>query len=165
MLPYLRPADVATRLGITTSGLRRLGDIYEEVHGELPRDEATNSRLWPDEAVDRLEAARFLVSSGRSRTVKEALVTIETSNLDLSEIVPQGLAQPLSQDELLNQFAEVVRQAVEDATREQARELRMLHEHIRDLEAKLDKALTALPEQSQPTEPPSRPWWRLWARG
>ena len=70
------PGMVAEQLGVSPSGLRRLASIYAEAYSELPRDGA-NNRLWPTEAVERLEAARALVQAGQARSIKEALKAVE----------------------------------------------------------------------------------------
>jgi DNA-binding transcriptional MerR regulator len=71
------PGDVAKRLGVSPSGLRRLAGTYAELYGELPRDSSGTSRLWSSEAVNRLEAARALLAAGQARSIKDALLAIE----------------------------------------------------------------------------------------
>ena len=57
----MEPAEVyeagaaAARLGVSPSGLRRYAAIYEELHGELPRKVNTKSRLYPAEALERVD--------------------------------------------------------------------------------------------------------------
>jgi hypothetical protein len=63
--------DVAKQLGISLPGLRRLAVVYERVYGELPRDD--RGRLWPEEAVARLQAARAAVGEGRAVSTEAAL--------------------------------------------------------------------------------------------
>ena len=67
----------AATLGVSGTGLRRLADIYAEVHGDLERDPKTNNRIWTGLAVDRLAAARALLRSGRADSIKSALVAAE----------------------------------------------------------------------------------------
>jgi DNA-binding transcriptional MerR regulator len=74
----MNPGDVARRLGVSPSGLRRLASIYGEVHGELPKDSSRTSRLWSLEAVVRLEAARALMAAGQARSIRDALVAVES---------------------------------------------------------------------------------------
>jgi hypothetical protein len=70
--------EVAQRLGVTATGLRRLADIYGEVYGPLQRDEKFNNRrLWTLEAVERIAAARALVQSEQARSIKTALHMVE----------------------------------------------------------------------------------------
>ncbi len=69
------PGDVASRLGISGPGLRRLALIYERVYGELPRDPKLG-RVWPQGAVERLERARADVQAGRAVSVEAALAAI-----------------------------------------------------------------------------------------
>ena len=75
------PGGAARRLGISGSALRRLANAYVEVFGELP-EAAGGGRLWPKEAVERLERARALMAAGRARSVKDGLQTIEAGDDD-----------------------------------------------------------------------------------
>jgi hypothetical protein len=63
--------EVAKQLGISGPGLRRLAVVYERVYGELPRDD--RGRLWPEEALARLQAARAAVGEGRAASTEAAL--------------------------------------------------------------------------------------------
>jgi hypothetical protein len=47
------PRDVAARLRISGQRVRQLAAVYEQVYGNLPRDE--RGRVWPEEAVERLD--------------------------------------------------------------------------------------------------------------
>ena len=73
----MSPGDVARRLGVSPSGLRRLAGVYSAVFGELPKDLSGTSRLWPTEAVGRLEQARALLAEGRARSIRDALLAVE----------------------------------------------------------------------------------------
>ena len=66
------PKDAAEQLGLSPAGLRRLAGIYERVYDDLPRD-ARRGRLWPQEAIYRLDRARTLVHEGRAPSVEAAL--------------------------------------------------------------------------------------------
>ncbi len=74
---FWSPGDVARRLGVSPSGLRRLAGVYAEVYGELPKDSSGTSRRWPSEAVNRLEQARALLAAGQARSIKDALLAVE----------------------------------------------------------------------------------------
>jgi DNA-binding transcriptional MerR regulator len=69
------PREAARRLGVAPSTLRRLAPTYEAVHGGLPWEgnESGGGRLWPSEAVERVEAARALVAEGRAKSLESAL--------------------------------------------------------------------------------------------
>ncbi len=71
------PGDVARRLGVSPSGLRRLAGVYAQVYGDLPKDSSGTSRRWPSEAVYRLEQARALMAAGQARSIKDALLAVE----------------------------------------------------------------------------------------
>lgn len=70
----LSPREVAERLGVSASGLRRLAVIYTRAGGELPRDPRSRSRLWPRRAVEELSFARSLVATRSAASIEEALV-------------------------------------------------------------------------------------------
>jgi len=74
----LSPSEAARRLGVSPSGLRRLAGVYGEVYGDLPKDSSGTSRLWSQEAVMRLEAARALMAAGQARSIPDALVAVES---------------------------------------------------------------------------------------
>lgn len=65
------PSEVQGRLGVSASGLRRLAGIYERSVGQLPRDE--RGRVWPEEAIGILEAARAAVREQRAVSIEAAL--------------------------------------------------------------------------------------------
>lgn len=78
-------ADAARQLGVSPSGLRRLGTIYAEVHGELGRELHTDKRIWTGEVVERLGQARALVEAERYRSIKEALGALDKGvDIDLA---------------------------------------------------------------------------------
>lgn len=72
MADYLSPGAVQERLEVKGAGLRRLATLYERVHGPLPRDQR-QGRLYPEEAVQRLEHARDDVQAGRYSNIESAL--------------------------------------------------------------------------------------------
>ncbi len=74
---FWSPGDVAKRLRVSPSGLRRLAGVYAQLYGELPKDSSGTSRQWPGEAVNRLEAARALMAVGQARSIKDALLAVE----------------------------------------------------------------------------------------
>src|ERR687895_2836395 len=78
------PADVAARLGVSPAGLRRLAVVYERVYGELARD-PRYGRVWPQEAVERLERARNTVHTGQAVSVESALNALASSDPTASD--------------------------------------------------------------------------------
>ncbi len=86
----LSPGDVARRLGVSPSGLRRLAVVYGEVYGELQKDAGGTSRVWPRDAVVRLQAARALMAAGRARSVRDALMAVEGGAAPLVEVAAAG---------------------------------------------------------------------------
>lgn len=79
------PREAAEALGVSSSGLRRLAEIYSAVRGELPRDPKSRSRIWPERAVNELGVARSLVLQGRAASIREALEAVGRG-----ETVPEG---------------------------------------------------------------------------
>ncbi len=75
---FWSPGDVAKRLEVSPSGLRRLAGVYAQLYGELPKDSSGTSRQWPSEAVRRLEQARALMAAGQARSIKDALLAVES---------------------------------------------------------------------------------------
>jgi hypothetical protein len=73
----LSPGEAARVLGVSPSGLRRLAVVYGEVYGDLHKDAGGTSRVWPREAVVRLQRARALLAAGQARSVRDALVAVE----------------------------------------------------------------------------------------
>jgi hypothetical protein len=73
----LSPGEAARVLGVSPSGLRRLAVVYGEVYGDLQKDAGGTSRVWPREAVVRLQAARALMAAGQARSVRDALMAVE----------------------------------------------------------------------------------------
>ncbi len=71
-MAMLTPGSAAARLNVSGAALRRMAVAYVEVYGELP-EAAGGGRLWPMEAVERLEQARALLTAGRARSVRDAL--------------------------------------------------------------------------------------------
>ncbi len=63
---------MAERLGISTAMLRRHAATYEAVFGEMPKSER-DGRLYPPEAIDRLEAALAMFRANKSTSVEAAL--------------------------------------------------------------------------------------------
>lgn len=86
----LTPGEAARRLKVSPSGLRRLATVYGEVFGELQKDAGGTSRVWPREAVMRLQAARALMAAGQARSVRDALVAVEGGASPRVEVATAG---------------------------------------------------------------------------
>ena len=93
--------EVATALGVTTAGLRRLADIYDTAYPPLRRDEQQNNRrLWTRAAIERLKMARQLVQAEKARSIKAALESIKKGNASHTE-APLAIPQAPAQDGVL----------------------------------------------------------------
>ncbi len=81
---------VQERLAVSPSGLRRLAAIYERAVRPLPRDE--RGRVWPEEAVETLQAAREAVREQRAVSIEAALKGQEVEGV--SEPLPDAPRPP-----------------------------------------------------------------------
>lgn len=151
------PATAADKLGVSASGLRRLAPIYESVFDELPRtgkgQKDKRARLWPSEAVVRLQVARGLVEVERYRTIKEALEALRDGlTVDVSELAvetPQAAPDEVTQATLQVLIDEMRQLRLEVGELRQLQETRLIEpETIRQLE-QLDKLQTAAREAGQ----------------
>lgn len=180
--------EAAERLGVSASGLRRLGAIYAQVHGELPREQRTEKRIWTGEVVERLAQARALVEMERFRSIKEALEALD-KGLDLNlatDLATDLQASPTP--ETLGVLIEEIRRLhnrLEVAERAE-RKLEEVGERLANLERQLEAPKdygnreAELEEQHRLNQylhgelerrrleaertPTRRPWWRLWRR-
>lgn len=165
------PREAARLLEVSGSGLRRLAEIYAEVHGELPRDDSTKgerkARLWPAEALERLQAARALVQANRYPSIKEALEALEHG-----EVAPEASPPAVPPaDELrrrVEALAELPGRLGELETR-QSEALDLLREllaKVERLEQTVEKQAAELREGRRDAEQgaPPPPRWQFWRR-
>jgi hypothetical protein len=144
---FRSPRETAELLSVSPSGLRRLAEIYSSVCGELPRDPKTRSRLWPEQAVGELLAARRLVQANRAASIREALEAIRRGDAESAEL--DG-SRPQSESLV----------ARVDGLAEEVRELRRelatvggLLEEIRGAVAELAQRLDRLPADGAARRP------------
>jgi hypothetical protein len=144
------PADVATRLGVSSAGLRRLAAVYERVYGELARD-PRHGRVWPQEAVERLERARGMVRAGQAVSVEAALNSLAFGEPGADDPEPTALARAPEEQDRDHALGAVVGElrALRWAVEEQNRRLHALEEENRQLRASLPP----------PGAGPVPPWW------
>lgn len=106
------PKQAAERLGVSSSGLRRLAILWEEVYGAIhwEGEREGGGRVYPESVVAKLEAARALVREGRSKSIQNALQALDGGATPLT----QALARPgiPDQDVLLALLTEM--QAMRD---------------------------------------------------
>ncbi len=132
------PADVATRLAVSSAGLRRLAAVYERVHGELGRD-PRHGRLWPQEAVERLERARGMVRDGQAVSVEAALTSLTFGEPGADDPEPPALARAPEEQDRDRALGAVVSElrALRWAVEELNQRLHALEEENRQLRASL----------------------------
>ena len=135
-------SEVAERLGISTSHVRRCARTYERVYSELGKD-ARGHRYYTETMIGRLEAAHQALSAGRFTSLEAALEAQRGGDPEDSlslDPVPATPAADLSQ-----RVARLEAFLLEDWQR-----LRVEND---DLRRRLDEVLAELPV-------PKRPWWR-----
>ena len=143
----LLPSHLAARaLGVSPATLRRYAALWEGVVGPLPRD-PRGGRLWPKEALARLQAARE-AHLREGLPLEEALARVQ------GDFPAAGLALP-SEGEALA----LLRALAERLERVEG-ELRALREE----NACLREALKALEPPVSEATLRRRPWWRFWGR-
>jgi DNA-binding transcriptional MerR regulator len=89
----LPPAEAMRALGVSASGLRRYASIYEELHGDMPRDNQ-GRRLWNRNAVDALRAAKGLVDAGKVSSIGQALEGLQDAPETIIEAAAKLGAKP-----------------------------------------------------------------------
>ena len=115
-------------LTMVVSWLRRLAAVYAGVHGALPKDSAGTSRIWPQEAVGRLERARALMAAGQARSVADGLRAVEGG-----AVASQEAALALGRDGRVVEALGVVSaqlEAVLEGNRRLEAEVRALREEV-----------------------------------
>lgn len=143
--PMLTSGTAADQLGISTSGLRRLVSIYENVYGELIRTRKGGPILWPQVAVRRLAAAREMYSDGKAVSIEDALKRLG----DRDDLPAVGMAQEqqgVAQGVLLE-------------------ELRALRSEVRELRDELGRVRKELPSSTPIDSAPAEgeiPEWVRW---
>ena len=148
------PGDVATRLGVSSAGLRRLAVVYERVYGQLGRD-PRQGRVWPQEAVERLERARAMIRAGQAVSIEAALNSLTFGEPGADVVEPPALAQAPEEQDRDRALGAVVGElrALRLAVEEQNHRLHALEEENRQLRASLPPASGQVPS-----------WWERAAR-
>ena len=137
----LKSAAAANVLGISKTTLNRLAPIYEQVHGDLPRG-GRHVRLWPLEAIERIQSARLAVKERRAESIEAALRGFDTPEDLQSFRLPASIsggtletrASPRALEELVGEL-HALRQAVEDQNRLLTMLLSVEAHHLKRLEA------------------------------
>ena len=119
----VKSAAAANVLGISKTTLNRLAPIYEQVHGELPRG-GRHVRLWPLEAIERIQSARLAVKERRAESIEAALRGFYTPEAlqsfrlpaSISEGTLETQASPRALEELAGEL-HALREAVEAQNR------------------------------------------------
>jgi len=140
VVTLLEAGTAAERLGVSPSGLRRLSLIYEEVYESLPRKAKSNNRLWPEEAIGRLQTARALLQAERYRTIQEALEALKHGLVDEEDLEAHPKPLDSSQRGLEVLIGEL---------RELREELAATREQNLALQSHLSKNLVSSPETDE----------------
>lgn len=140
MADVLTPREAAQTLGVQSRTIRRMAETYEAVFGELPRvrpDEDRSPRLWPAEAVRRVQVAHFALKSGKVASLEHALTLVR----DGAEL-PAGTEHEGGQAavNLSAQFVEL-KALLEAQGRELARLRALVQDRARELPSTVAPAL------------------------
>jgi len=131
----MTPGEVADHLRVSAPTVRRMAKHYEDVFGLLPRDER-DRRLWPLEAVRRVQAAHQALGSGRVVSLERALELVRDG-----EELPVRVTLPVERDVLAELLEEV--RALRALTEAQGRELAHLREVVQGPSRELPPVTTA----------------------
>ena len=158
--------EVQERLGVSPSGLRRLAAIYERVVGPLPRDE--RGQVWPEAALETLQAAREAVQKQRAVSIEAAL-----RGQEIEGVADRPLPTPPRPSETnVDVGAAILEElrALRRLVEEQNARLSTIEEENRELRLRLEapKAAAeaeeiAITEEEVDEEPPEAEW-RPWRR-
>ena len=159
------PGEIAARLGVSGSTLRRMSADYEATFGELPRDKQ-RQRLWPVEAVHQLSQAHQAVREGRATSTRAALQVLKEGGVLLVHMeAPARLAPGGALNQLDELAIQVQRQGegittllrgLDERDAEIASALRLLAEAQRAQTEELQQLRTEIRARPAPT-PPSAP--------
>lgn len=130
--------QAAQHLEVSSSGLRRLANAYEGVFGELPRDPGTQARGYPEEAIERIRAARRGVEAGQYKSTQAALRALK-----------RGVAVDAGE-----QMAGPQDTAAEGAT---GQALGVLVAEMQAMRAEMERLRVAVEEKEQAQLPPASP--------
>lgn len=141
LVEIMTPGEVADHLRVSAPTVRRMAKHYEEVFGVLPRDER-DRRLWPLEAVRRVQAAHQALGSGRLASLERALELVRDG-----EELPQRVTLPVERDVLVELLEEV--RALRALTEAQGRELAHLREVVQGQGRELPPATAQAVERTE----------------
>lgn len=127
--------QAAQQLEVSSSGLRRLANAYEAVFGELPRDPGTQARGYPEEAIERLRAARRGVETGQYKSTQAALGALKRG-------VPVDAGEMAGRQDA----------AAQDAT---GQALRVLTAEMQAMRAEIERLRLAVEERDRAQLPPT----------
>ncbi len=119
----VKSAAAANVLDISKTTLNRLAPIYEQVYGELPRG-GRHVRLWPLEAIERIQSARLAVKERRAESIEAALRGLYTpedlQSFRLPASISEGTLETQASLRALEELAgelHALREAVETQNR------------------------------------------------
>lgn len=120
----MTPGEVASHLRVSAASVRRMAASYEGVFGPLPRSRGQDGpRLWPVDAVRRVQVAHDALNTGKVTSLERALELVR-DGADL----PQRVTLPAEGDALVELLAEV--RALRALAEAQGRELAALREIV-----------------------------------
>jgi DNA-binding transcriptional MerR regulator len=160
------PAQAAEILKVASATLRRMARSYERSYEQLPRNER-GDRLWPADAIDRLQAAKALRERGHASSLEAGLEMLATGGEEPGEVLEWATA-PKPWEVVVVQL-----QALREAMGRLEVENRIIKDQLRalpgaqeDVEALKKRNAYLEGELRRRDEQPQtgRPWWRVWGK-
>lgn len=165
-------------LGISPGTLRRVAVTYEAVYEDLPTD--SRGRVYPDEAINRLSAARALLSERRAATFEQALrlgasgaaIDLPADTQDIFTEV-QRLRQQLARQHEALEHQTALLESLDGLLRDLKAENGQLKalpapigelEELRRMNGYLLGELQRRSNGHPDTRPKRRAWWHVWQR-
>jgi hypothetical protein len=175
------PAEAQQMLGVSDASLRRLARAYERVYGELPT--VNQTRIYPDEALKRIQAAREVLQQGKAASFERALEMLSRSTADPEDLLAQpNMPEPV--ELVLNELRAIHARldGIEEENRALREQLKALTpptdtpsggkaEYVAemekihaDYERRLKYLQGELERRDGQAQPIKRPWWQVWKR-
>lgn len=147
------PSEAARRLGVAPATLRRYAGLYERVFGRLEPGE--HGRLYPEEVLERLSAAKVMQEQGRAVSLEQALLMLRegTEPPEAARVAALTLDRPQeAPGELAAILREEIRAAVRAELASEVAELRRLNDYL----------MGELERRQLADSKPRRRWWQWW---
>ena len=109
------PAEAARQLAVSATTQRRMARVYEDVCGDLPRNDR-GDRLWTREALEYIASARELHRMGQAVSIEAALQTVTRGEAETGQAVDRSAGVTAEPWERILEELQALRGAVERLT-------------------------------------------------